>query len=352
MKNKKGFTLIELLSTLSILAIVLGIVSAAYIGKNKHLKASYYKTLEESILVSGGEYYAYTRDRPEMFGDTKKIPLAELVEKKYSTNIVDRNGNTCNLDSSYVGAYKDSYDKTNYYVCLTCSNDDYINSGNKSECSEDINYSLQMIAKVNGTNKIYQSSTWINSSVKLEFKTLNDVKMVYVQGDKEENKFNCTMKKDNNIKTCSVEVKARDEYVYYGVSSNGKTTKSGYIEILVDTKAPTFDILTDKEIPEKITDILSINYIVGKIEDEESGVQSIRYSFEKQGASKKYIYIDNTSKEFNIAKDLDAGKYELEVEIKDYAGNSNKRKIDYEIKKEVNKPDNSYCNDLTFNGFE
>ena len=47
MKSKKGFTLVELLSTIAILAIVLGIVSAAYIGVTKHLKASFYKTLEE-----------------------------------------------------------------------------------------------------------------------------------------------------------------------------------------------------------------------------------------------------------------------------------------------------------------
>ena len=78
-KNKKGFTLVELLSTIAILAIVLGIVSAAYIGITKHLKASYYKTLEESILVSGGEYYSYTSDRPVMFGDEKRVSLKDLV---------------------------------------------------------------------------------------------------------------------------------------------------------------------------------------------------------------------------------------------------------------------------------
>ena len=109
-KNKKGFTLVELLSTIAILAIVLGIVSAAYIGINKHLKASYYKTLEESILVSGGEYYSYTSDRPVMFGDEKRVSLKDLVENKSSTEIVDRSGKQCNLDGSYVGAYKHSYD--------------------------------------------------------------------------------------------------------------------------------------------------------------------------------------------------------------------------------------------------
>ena len=156
MKNRNGFTLVELLSTIAILAIVLGIVSIAYVGITKHLKASFYKTLEESILVSGGEYYAYTNERPEMFGEEKRVSLQTLVNNKYSTDIVDRKGNQCNLATSYVGAYKDSYDKTNYYVCLTCNLDDY--QSNREECSGNIDYSLQMIATVNNTNKIYQSN--------------------------------------------------------------------------------------------------------------------------------------------------------------------------------------------------
>ena len=355
-KNKKGFTLVELLSTIAILAIVLGIVSAAYVGITKHLKASFYKTLEESILVSGGEYYAYTSDRPVMFGDEKSVSLKDLVENKYSTDIVDRKGNQCNLDTSYVGAYKDSYDKTNYYVCLTCDGDSY--TSDKPECSGNIGYSLQVTATVNDTNKVYQVNNWVNSYVKLTFKTLNNVEKVYVKDNILGTSFNCTMT-GTSIKTCSINVDKSGNYEYYGISSSNKETKHGHINIKVDTTNPRFDVyedttlITSDSITKNITsNSININATVKDIVDSDSKVQSIRYSFEKQGSSKNYVTIDNNLTEFNITKNLELGKYKLEIEIKDYAGNVNTRTITYQINKSVAKPDSSYCNDLTYNGYE
>ena len=356
MKSKKGFTLVELLSTIAILAIVLGIVSAAYIGITKHLKASFYKTLEESILVSGSEYYSYTKERPVMFGDEKRISLKDLVENKYSNDIVDRKGNRCNLATSYVGAYKDNYDKTNYYVCLTCDGDSY--TSDKPECSGNIGYSLQVTATVNDTNKVYQANNWVNSYVKLTFKTLNNVEKVYVKDNILGTSFNCTMT-GTSIKTCSINVDKSGNYEYYGISSSNKETKHGHINIKVDTTNPRFDfyedttLITSDSITKNITsNSININNIVKNIVDSDSKVQSIRYSFEKQGSSKNYVTIDNNLTEFNINKNLGLGKYELIIEIKDYAGNIGSRTITYQINKNITKPDSSYCNDLTYNGFE
>ena len=356
MKSKKGFTLVELLSTIAILAIVLGIVSAAYIGITKHLKASFYKTLEESILVSGSEYYSYTKERPVMFGDEKRISLKDLVENKYSNDIVDRKGNRCNLATSYVGAYKDNYDKTNYYVCLTCDGDSY--TSDKPECSGNIGYSLQVTATVNDTNKVYQANNWVNSYVKLTFKTLNNVEKVYVKDNSLGTSFNCTMT-GTSIKTCSINVNKSGNYEYYGISSSNQETKHGHINILVDTTNPHFDVyedttlITSNSITKNITsNSININNIVKNIVDSDSKVQSIRYSFEKQGSSKNYVTIDNNLTEFNINKNLGLGKYELIIEIKDYAGNIGSRTITYQINKNITKPDSSYCNDLTYNGYE
>ena len=356
MKNKKGFTLIELLSTIAILTIVLGIASTAYIGISKYLKKSYYKTLEESILVSGGEYYTYTKERPEMFGDEERVSLKYLVENKYSTDIVDRKGTKCDLNDSYVGAYKDSYDKTNYYVCLTCSGDNY--EPDKPECLGNIGYSLQATATINDTNKVYQVNNWVNQYVKLTFKTLNNVETVYVKDNILGTSFNCTMT-GTSIKTCSINVDKSGNYEYYGISSSNKETKHGHINIKVDTTNPRFDVyedttlITSDSITKNITsNSISINATVKDIVDSDSKVQSIRYSFEKQGSSKKYVTIDNNLTEFNITKDLDLGKYELIIEIKDYAGNIGSRTIIYQINKNITKPDSSYCNDLTYNGFE
>ena len=353
MKNRKGFTLIELLSIIAILTIVLGIVSTAFISINKHIKTSFYKALEESILVSGGEYYAYTKERPEMFGEEKRVSLQDLVNNKYTSEIVDRKGNACNLATSYVGAYKDSYDKTNYYVCLTCDLDDYQSA--REECSGNIGYSLQMIATVNNTNKIYQSNNWVNQYVKLTFKTLNDVAKVIVKDSNTGVNYSCDI--TNN--TCSVNVLESGTYEYYGVSSNNQETKRGYINILVDKNKPSFavyedttEIISDNVFKSITTNTINLNIEVKDIIDLESKVQSIKYSFEKQGSAKNYIAVDNNLEEFVINKTLGLNKYDLIIEVKDYAGNINTRTITYEVLKLVDKPDSSYCHDLTYNGFE
>ena len=334
MKNRNGFTLVELLSTITILAIVLGIVSASFIGINRYIKKSFYKTLEESILVSGGEYYAYTKERPEMFGEEKRVSLQTLVNNKYISEVVDRKGNQCNLATSYVGAYKDSYDKTNYYVCLTCNLDDY--QSNREECSGNIDYSLQMIATVNNTNKIYQSNNWVDEYVKLTFKTLNDVSKVMVKDSHTGVNYSC----DINNNTCSVNVLETGTYEYYGVSSTNQETRHGYIKILVYKTKTSFTVyedtnqITSDNVLKSITEnTINLNIEVKDIIDLESKVQSIKYSFEKQGNAKKYILVDNNLEEFVINKTLDLNKYDLVIEVKDYAGNINTRTITYEVLK-------------------
>ena len=57
-------------------------------------KKSYYKILEESILISGGEYYSYTKKRPE-----NEYTIKEM--KHYEEVIVESN-----IDFEYISLTK------------------------------------------------------------------------------------------------------------------------------------------------------------------------------------------------------------------------------------------------------
>ena len=354
MKDKKGFTLVELLSTIAILAVILGIASASYIGIKRHIRRSYYNTLEESILVSGGEYFSYTTDKPNIFGDEKKISLEKLVEGKYITEVIDQKGKSCNLSGSYVTAYKNSSDKSDYYVCLKCPEDDYPNDKDNINkvCSGEVTYGLRMVATIGNTSKLYSEGEYINQDVKLTFQTYNDVTDIEVKKD---NKVvdKCTMTDKNGLKSCSIKIDTSGKYEYYGYNKNNNNqTKSGTIDILIDNVKPEFNVYDDESLINK-KEVLkstesnntSIIVNVKNIKDLNSGVKTIKYTFDSN-----YTNIDRTKEEFKIEKKLNLGKTNLKIKVEDYAGNINTRVITYEVYKKTAKPDTAYCNTLTYNG--
>ena len=283
MKNKRGFTLVELLGTISLIAIILAIVSASYINITKHIRLSYYKTLEESVLVAGSEYYAYTSNRPNMFGEEKKVSLAYLVENKYITNVVDKKGNTCSLDDSYITSYKNSSDKTKYYVCLICNSDDYKTS--TLECNGSLDYTLKTYLTINDTGREYQEGTWVNKYVKVEYKTLNDIKEAIAK-DQSGNIKKCNMTLKNGFRSCTLTLDVSGKYELYGTNGD-KITSSITKDISVDKISPSFTIYEDttrienKISRETTTDKTTVNINVKDIVDNESKVRSIKYSFGK-----------------------------------------------------------------------
>ena len=177
--KKNGFTLVELLGVITVLAIVMGIVSVAYIGITRQINLAYYRSLEESLLLSGGEYFSYSKDnQPKLLGEETKIDVKYLVENQYIEPVNDRKGNSCE-EKSYVSAYKDSALKTNYYVCLVCNN----YKTETDACLGVANYELQVEAKTKETKKIYYPNVGVFSSenIILTFKTLADIKTIYLE---------------------------------------------------------------------------------------------------------------------------------------------------------------------------
>ena len=351
MKNKKGFTLVELLGTISLIAIILAIVSESYINITKHIRLSYYKSLEESVLVAGSEYYAYTSNRPNMFGDEKKVSLKDLVENKYITNVVDKKGNTCSLDDSYVSSYKNSSDKTKYYVCLICNSDDYKTS--TLECNGSLDYTLKTYLTINDTGREYQEGTWVNKYVKVEFQTLNDIKEAIAK-DQSGNTKKCNMTLKNGFRSCTLTLDVSGKYELYGTNDD-KSTSSITKNILVDKISPTFTIYEDttrienKILRETTTDKTTVNINVKDIVDNESKVRSIKYSF---GKKEEYVVVDNTKSEFSFTKELGLGISDLIVVVEDYAGNITKQVVKYEVFNKTKKPTSEFCNNITYNGYE
>ena len=57
--KKRGFTLVELLGVIVILVIVLGLAVVSYVNIRNSIRNTYYNGVEESILLSEGDYYTY-----------------------------------------------------------------------------------------------------------------------------------------------------------------------------------------------------------------------------------------------------------------------------------------------------
>ena len=117
MKNK-GFTIIELLVSFVIIALIAGMGIVSYNFFNTRAETNYYKTLEESLLLSGNEYFESHREELPIRG-SNAVSVKNLVDGRYIEPIKDKRGNDCSGGQVYIyrNNEKNSYD---YEVCLDC----------------------------------------------------------------------------------------------------------------------------------------------------------------------------------------------------------------------------------------
>ena len=360
MKDRKGFTLVELLGVIVILAIVIGIAVTALIGINGKVDVAYYKELEETARFAGGEYYAYSKDNlPSIFGDQKKVTLKYLKDNGFiDDDIKDKQGDSCDLEESYVGAYKDSIDRTNYFVCLKCG--EY--STNTKECSGEVDYTLGITAKKKTSGEIVdkKGKEWLNDSVVLTFETLNDMDDVYVEFPDGTTK-SCHLDTRNGIKTCTIEVSQSGDYTSYAKGKD-KETRKEELTFKIDKTGPDFNVKdkTNGKILENIVDVdvndtnvsafkKQIELLVDNIKDNESGIKNIEYTFEKEGERDKYQK-QAIAPSFDIKKELEVGTYKLKVRVENNAGIKKEEEITFRVYRKVSDPTNAYCYDLTYNG--
>ncbi len=370
--KKRGFTLVELLGVIVILAIIMGIAVVAVMRLNGNVDVTYYNQLEESLLLSGGEYFSYSKDnQPGIFGDQVKVTLKDLVDKKYiDEEIKDKKGNTCDLEKSYVGAYKDQIDKTKYFVCLWCGDEwepgKEGDSKRANECGGKVDYTLGITAKKKNSHVILdkEGKNWSDEAVELTFETLNEMEYVYVEGTDKK----CKLENKNGIKSCTITIEENgihDLNCYATGSSGGesKETRKENVKLKIDKTGPEFEV-KDKKLNVKISGVVNVDVnesnvsaikeevevLVDNIRDNESGIKSIEYSFEKEGVKDKYNSQALASR-FEIRKELEAGTYNLKVRVTNNAGIKKEEKIEFRVYREIEDPTTSmYCNNLIYNG--
>ena len=124
MKNK-GFTIIELLVCIVIIALIGGIGIVSFNTITKRMGSNYYKSIEDSLLLSASDYFGSHRNELPING-RKSVSISNLIQNGYIEPIKDKNGNNCDGGKVYVYANDEthSYD---YTVCLECG--DYKSSG-------------------------------------------------------------------------------------------------------------------------------------------------------------------------------------------------------------------------------
>ena len=378
--KKKGFTLVELLGVVMVLIIVLGMVVVGYIKVQEGIKVTYYHSQEDSISLAATEYYNYNEgNMPKVFGDAQKVSLQTLINGGYIEEVKDRNQNECDLNKSSVIAYRDSYEKVKYEICLVCPNDQY-KTATDCENRTVASYGLEMNPTIGNTKREYREGTWSSQDVKLNFKSGNDVnKAVVEKYNPENNQYEpygeCTLSKKNDIKQCNVTIDSSGLYKYVGIATNGQKTEEKTINIQIDKNPPTFDVEdptgnisivthtgNEYEIDFGSDDISNVDVTINikNIKDiiasatggeiTQSGIAGIQYSLEKEGSPDKYTSLNISNDETTFTKNLTNGTWVLKIEARDNSGNKTLVTIKYKMYQKVTRPTNDSCNNKTYNG--
>ena len=106
--KKNGFGLIDLLIMIIFFAIFMFVLVWVIDKKIPNLKPFYSNVFRENIkyMQEAGESY-FTDDKlPKKIGETAKITLSDMFEKKLILPFVDKDGNSCNQYDSYVSVTK------------------------------------------------------------------------------------------------------------------------------------------------------------------------------------------------------------------------------------------------------
>ena len=127
--SKKGFSILRMIFVCLLIALFVFIVMWLVAKAKKsscdevNNSNSVFNNNMSYLQQVGTDYF--TEDKlPKEVGQTVKISLAELIEKKYALTITDKNGKTCNQEDSYVIVTKTEkgYEMKTFLACGSDSN--------------------------------------------------------------------------------------------------------------------------------------------------------------------------------------------------------------------------------------
>lgn len=122
--NKRGFSLVELLGVMVILAILIGLATAAYARYRQKAKQQGYDTMAESASNAAAEY---AMDNP----GHSQVTFETLYKEGYLSSLQDpgRKDKNCTGNVTFTGKYNGDpggLSTDGYYVSVCCNNYNYI----------------------------------------------------------------------------------------------------------------------------------------------------------------------------------------------------------------------------------
>ena len=324
---KKGFTIIELIITIVIIAIIGGIGILAYNTIFASASTSYYKTVENSILLSGTEYFEKNREELPIKGYSI-VSLDNLEEGNYISPVKDKNGNQCEKGDVYV--IRDS--KTNQYeyeVCLKCS--EYESDGKfcRGYIPGEINVDAYL--EKNNNQKYnpllsYKNVSAINDNLIVNL-VLEDETLSYFKIDKINNQ--CTV----SDYSCTVKIEKSGSYLVSAYDKEGnKIANDRVLNVKIDKENPTFELKNDKRYTiEDEKDNRNVNIKLENVQDD-IGIQEIKYCIKEIGvACDNEDYQELGENVYTINETIKSGSYHIEVIVKDLVGNETNESSEFDV---------------------
>ena len=119
--SKKGFSILDLVVKIIFAGLFIFILVWLFQKKVPNMKPFYSNVFRENIkyMQEAGESYFTDDKMPTEVGDSRKLTLAELFDKKMVLPFVDEDGNSCNQYDSYVMVTKlaEGYELKTNLVC-------------------------------------------------------------------------------------------------------------------------------------------------------------------------------------------------------------------------------------------